>query len=81
MSKDKLLSEKEVAQLRSKRNHLQRSINSGTVWEMWDPPLKSEEEIKKIKEDEKAELEAIIKLLKENTKKKAALTRAKKTYS
>jgi hypothetical protein len=70
-----VLSERKVAFLRGRRTYLKRSVNSYTVWEMWDPPLKSEEEIKKIKEDEKAELELIEKLLKENTKKKAANTR------
>jgi len=70
-----ILPERKVAQLRARRNYLKRAVNSYTVWEMWDPPLKSEEEIKKIKEDEKAELELIEKLLKENTRKKAANTR------
>ena len=70
-----VLSERKVAYLRGRRNYLKRSVNSYTVWEMWDPPLKSEEEIKKIKEDEKAELELIEKLLKANTRKKAANTR------
>ena len=56
---------------------MKRAVNSYTVWEMFDPPLKSEEEIKKIKEAEKVELEEIIKVLKENTKKKRELTRLK----
>jgi hypothetical protein len=70
-----VLSDRKVTFLKGRRNYLKRSANSYTIWEMWDPPLKSKEEIKKIKEDEKAELELIEKLLKENTRKKAANTR------
>lgn len=44
---------------------------------MTNPPEKTEEEIKKIKEDGAVELVTINKALKENTKKKTALTRAK----
>lgn len=72
-----LLPEEKVVMLRARRNALKRSKNSYTFWEMWKPPLKSEEEIRKIKENQNAEYDAIIKVLKENTRKKRALTRAK----
>ena len=72
-----ILPEEKVVVLRARLEALKRSQNSFTVWEMFDPPLKSEEEIKKIKENEKAEIEAIIKVLKENTRKKAEQTRIK----
>lgn len=72
-----LLPEKKVAQLKARRKVLKRVINSYTVWEMFDPPLKSEEEIKKIKEGWKVELDTIIKILKENTNKKREQTRLK----
>ena len=72
-----LLPEEKVVQLRARRDALKRAVNSYTFWEIWDPPLKSPEEIKKIKENEKAELDTIIKILKENTNKKRALTRLK----
>ena len=77
MTEFDLLPEEKVVMLRARRKALKRAQNSYTFWEMWDPPLKSEEEIKKIKENEKAELDMINKVLKENTKKKTALTRAK----
>jgi len=72
-----ILPEEKVVVLRARLKALKRSQNSFTVWEMFDSPLKSKEEIAKIKENEKAEIEAITKLLKENTRKKAAETRAK----
>jgi len=72
-----LLPEEKVVVLRARLKALKRATNSYTVWEMFDPPLKSEEEIKQIKENEKVEIETITKLLKENTRKKAAETRAK----
>lgn len=72
-----LLPEEKVVQLRARRRVLKRVINSYTVWEMWDPPLKSEEKIKKLKESWKVELETVIKILKENTRKKRESTRLK----
>jgi len=72
-----LLPEEKVAQLKARLTALKRAVNSYTVWEMVDPPLKSEEEIKKIKENEKAEIETITKILKENTRKKREATRLK----
>ena len=44
---------------------------------MTNPPEKTEEEIKKIKEDGAVELVTIIKALKENTRKKRESTRLK----
>ena len=72
-----VLPEEKVAQLRTRRRVLKRVINSCTIWEMWDPPLKSEEEIKKLKESWKVELEEVNKILKENTKNKRMQTRLK----
>jgi hypothetical protein len=72
-----LLPDEKVVVLRARLKALKRATNSYTVWEMFDPPLKSEEEIKKIKENEKAEIETITKILKENTKKKREQTRLK----
>ena len=73
---DILPEEKEIV-LRARLKALKRATKSYTVWEMFDPPLKSEEEIKKIKENEKAEIETITKILKENTRKKRERTRLK----
>jgi hypothetical protein len=78
MSKDGLLSEKEVAKLKARRDFLKRQIGHRSyTWEeaFGEPPPKSEEEFRKLQEDFKVELEAIEKLLKENTRKKAANTR------
>ena len=72
-----LLPEEKVVVLRARLKALKRATKSYTVWEMFDPPLKSEEEIKKIKENEKAEIETITKILKENTRKKRERTRLK----
>ena len=77
MTEFDLLPEEKVAMLRARRKALKRSMNSYTYWEMWDPPLKPEEEIRKIKENQNAEYDAIIKVLKENTRKKRELTRLK----
>ena len=64
-----LLPEKEVARLRARRDELKRLPRSLTIWAMTNPPEKTEEEIKKIKEDGAVELVTIIKALKENTRK------------
>lgn len=72
-----LLPEEKVVQLKAKLTALKRAVNSYTVWEMVDPPLKSPEEIKQIKDNEKAEIETITKILKENTRKKREATRLK----
>ena len=73
---DILPEEKEIV-LRARLKALKRATKSYTVWEMFDPPLKSEEEIKKIKENEKAEIETITKILKKNTRNKREQTRLK----
>ena len=41
-----ILPEEKVVVLRARREALKRATKSYTVWEMFDPPLKSEEEIK-----------------------------------
>ena len=72
-----LLPEEKVVMLRARLKALKRARKSYTFWEMWNPPLKSKEEIAKIKENEEAEIEAITKVLKENTKIKRERTRLK----
>ena len=72
-----LLSEEQVIRLKERRDELKRLLHSYTIWGITDTPLKSEEEIKKIKEDGAAEIVTIIKRLKENTRKKRESTRLK----
>jgi len=77
MSTDELLPEEKVIQLRARQKQLKREIKSKTIWAISDPPEKTEEEIEKMREGWKVEYDANNKVLRENTRKKKALTRAK----
>jgi hypothetical protein len=75
-----LPAQKEKA-LRKRRNILESVLKTYTIYEMFDPPLKSKEEIEQIKFEQRQELSLIVKVLKENSEKKAKIALAKRKAS
>ena len=60
------LSDEQYNKLEERKKNLERAITSHTIWGMVDPPLKSPEEIKKLKESWKIEIKSIDKIFKDN---------------
>jgi hypothetical protein len=76
-TENKPLPEKKVVSIRQRKKNLESMLKSQTIYEMFDPPLKSKEEIEQLKKQWKEELDLITKVLKENTLKKRRETLAK----
>lgn len=67
---EELLTEKERLQFKVRRDILKRIIKSYTIYGMTDPPLKSEEEIDRMKDYWQKELTIINEILEKDTNQK-----------